>query len=195
MKLFDKVKSGDVKIEEAIDCVMGAVTETLVTLLSEDESEELFPQIMEAMPTIMSVMSCFIDKKLFIRLKGLETPKTFELKLGLPPRLIDLTTATDDEVKGLPGVEIDVDIIPPILEGKVVSVIHDGNILNALDIISGKVKYCELPTVFEWTEELDGALEKSDYEALLSLADKDLGVKLLKQFIPVLDTALEKLGA
>ena len=194
MELFEKVKGGEVNLGEAIECVMAAVTEAVVDLMSEDEFNERFPQVTEAMPAIMIAMSGFAEKEFFVRLVGLEAPVVVKARMEMFPRLVEFTSASDKDLEDLPGIDINVSILPPILDGRLLSFIRDGDYLYALEILTDKVKYYNLPIVFEWSDGLDGALDISDYKALLALGDGELGSRILERIIPALDNALEKLG-
>lgn len=110
--LIDMAKKGEVSFSEVLVKLMTTTMGKMMPLmmsLGGDMMTSMMPQMMSMLPLMMG-------KQVFIKVEDIGY---FIVKVGLPPKFIELVPSTFEEVKAakIPGVWVDLDIIPLMLSG------------------------------------------------------------------------------
>ena len=115
-KLADKVKVGEVDLKDILAQVMGPVMSKLMPTMMRIGGPQLTQILPKMMPAAMGMLPVMMGKQLFLKVEG---AGYYIIKIGMPPKLIDLIPTTFQEVKAarIPGIYIDLDMIPMFFEG------------------------------------------------------------------------------
>lgn len=115
-KLVDMVKAGEVNSKDIVAQLMGPVVAKMMPLMMREGGPKLADAIPKLIPAVAGKLPAMMGRQLFVVVADIGY---FIVKIGLSPKLIDLVPSTYDEIKeaGLPGVYVDLDLIPYFLEG------------------------------------------------------------------------------
>ncbi|MBN2169659.1 MAG: hypothetical protein JW738_10480 [Actinobacteria bacterium] len=115
-KLADKVKAGEVDLKDIMAQLMGPAMNKLMPTMMRIGGPQLATMLPRMMPAAMGMLPVMMGKQLFIKVEGVGY---YILKIGMPPKLIDLVPTTFEEVKAarIPGIYIDLDLIPMFFQG------------------------------------------------------------------------------
>ena len=111
-KLVQKIKEGKLLMGDAQKKAMLSASMDLLQALFEVAPVELI----ELVPHSLSIFPPLIGKELFIRVRDVGI---FRARVGMLPKIIELTPTTIEEIKAdpIPGIELDLDIIPLLFQG------------------------------------------------------------------------------
>ncbi|MBN2168220.1 MAG: hypothetical protein JW738_03170 [Actinobacteria bacterium] len=111
-KLIDMAKKGEVSFSEVLGKLMSTTMGKMMPLMMSmggDMMGKMMPQMMSMLPVMMG-------KQIFVKVEDIGY---FIAKTGMPPKFFELVPSTFEEVKAahIPGVWVDLDIIPLMLQG------------------------------------------------------------------------------
>lgn len=110
--LIDMAKKEEVPFTDVLGKLMSATMGKMMPLmmsLGGDMMTSMMPQMMSMLPLMMG-------KQLFVKVEDIGY---FIAKVGMPPKFFELVPTTFEEVKAakIPGVRVDLDILPLMLQG------------------------------------------------------------------------------
>ncbi|MBN1289261.1 MAG: hypothetical protein JXA49_06475 [Actinobacteria bacterium] len=111
-KLIEMAKKGEVSFTEVLGKLMSTTMGKMMPLMMSvggDMMGQMMPQMMSMLPVMMG-------KQIFVKVEDIGY---FIARTGMPPKFFELVPSTFDEVKAarIPGVWVDLDIIPLMLQG------------------------------------------------------------------------------
>lgn len=200
-KALDKVKSEEVGTEEAVDYFKEPFMEEFFPKLMKIEGTS------DGISRLIEIMKEISGKEMYIKMEGMEEPKIFKVtteKMRFPtflfglvrflpvsvlrffikvsPEPLGITPASEDEVGENPGIEIDIEAIPPIMRGDMDQIFGT---LSEKEMI----KIRKAPDLIEW---FNGEMNMAKYEPLLDLFKIKTIKETKKLLIPTLDKTLKK---
>jgi hypothetical protein len=110
-KLVQEIKEGRLSVGDAQKkAMLNASMDLLQALIAVAPAE-----LIELVPYSLSIFPPLIGKELFIRVRDVGI---FKARVGMLPKVIELIPTTIEEIKAdpIPGIDLDLDIIPLILQ-------------------------------------------------------------------------------
>ncbi|MBN1289558.1 MAG: hypothetical protein JXA49_07985 [Actinobacteria bacterium] len=183
-KLADKVKAGEVELSAIGAQVMPPVMSKLLPKLMPTIMKTAGPSMAEAMPKLlpmgMSMLPAMMGKQLFFKVAGMGY---YILKIGVPPKLIDLVPSSFEEIKKarIPGIFVDLDLIPMFFGG-----------LEGMISMMGAdmIKIYGVEEMMKWTDDMPGSSGTGDMTGMIGPI---MGM-MTKEFFDTIQGPYEEIG-
>ena len=174
-KLVQEIKEGKLSVGDAQrKAVLDAAMDLLQALMAVAPVE-----LIELAPYSLSIFPPLIGKELFIRVRDVGI---FKARVGLLPKVIELTPTTVEEIKAdpIPGIELDLDVISLMLQGfpGVSSIVSEG-----------LVRIYGAEVLATWFSDTTGLMV-----SLMALTRKEIMDSIEEPFISAVDELLVEYG-